>query len=217
MPPEQLRSIFLEDVPHEFLSDLIARLRWIYPQTHRRVYSDFPPPEAHDALGVYRRAMIESSLRELASKYPQIDANVYRNHRKTQNYTELRAGRVVFTESCLHFPQSPVRHADFRAMKSRTLQHSFECIQPDTAIDDGAVFAILGHGPKPGKMFLRDWSNLGFAFVGFPTIDCEAWEFRIELMEAFGRPVVEQTERIQDRVTSTIRARRSAKKSVSGE
>jgi hypothetical protein len=198
--------MFLEDVPLDFLADSVAMLQYLYPEAYRTTYDRFGFPEAHDALGVDRRAMVEGAIRELAGRYPQIQARVLKNHRKTQNYTELRCGRVVITISCLHYPQSRLRPAEFRAQRTLSMQRSISQIQPDLVSETVTVFAVLAHGPKSDTPPHLDWQNLGFAFAGFPTEDCLHWQAQIELMNSFRRSTeADGVEVIEDRTMPIIR------------
>lgn len=189
MSPSELKAMFLKDVPEPFLSDVVALYRSAYAEAFKQEYRRFAFSEAHDVLGHNRRAIIEGSIRDIAARYPQMKAGVYQNKRRTQYYTEIRSGCTVLTVSCLPYPQSQLRKADFRAQYSRTLQHSIGTIQEDTVMADGAVFAVLAHGPLTVNGLKLDWSQLGFAFVGFPTSNFKSWEGKIEMMSAYGRPL----------------------------
>lgn len=219
MLPERLKATFINDVSSEFLSDLIALLKGVYPEAHRQIYSQYDFPEAHDALGVNRRAMIEGSLRELSQRYPHMNATVRQNRKRTQNYTEVRSGRVILTTSCLHYPQSPLRLADFRTRLVRRLQYSIKEIQEDSVVEGGAVFAVIAHGPQAGERLRLDWKELGFAFAGFPTIDGQSWEAQIDLMKAYGHSSSAEdaeTENIEDRISPTIRRKRDQERPETG-
>lgn len=218
MIPKQVQDIFLEDVPAGFLYDYVALIERAFPEAYKVEYQRHSPPEAHDTLGVNRRALIQESLREIvAARYPGMVATVEQNHRKTQNYTEIRSGRVILTSSCLPFPKAQLRRADFRSQLTRTMQHTIAAIREDRVMLDGAVFAVLVHGPRTseedtldwsGERPKLDWSSAGFAFAGFPTTDFRSWAAQIELLHAYSRSDVAKgadVERIEDQIKLGVR------------
>lgn len=193
LTPNELKAIFLKDVPTAFLSDVVMLYRAAYAEAFKQEYRRFAPSEAHDVLGHNRRAIIEGSLRDIVARHHGMKASVQQNRRGTQSYTEIRSGQVVLTESCLPYPQSQLRQADFRGQYARTLQHSIGTIQEDTVIEDGAVFAVLVHGPQMAEGLKLDWVQLGYAFAGFPTTNFRSWEGKIEMMTAYGRPLATES------------------------
>ena len=219
MTPDQLKTAFLEDVPAGFLFDYVALVERAFPEAYKEEYRRRSWPEAHDALGVNRRAMIQESLREIVARYPGMVATVEHNRKKSQYYTEIRSGRVVMTSSCIPFPTAQLKPADFRNQLARTMQHTIPMILEDRVMPNGAVFAVLVHGPQgsegdtPNWTDERpklDWSQVGFAFAGFPTADSRSWVTRIELLKTYSRPPLAQdadVENIQDRVTPNLRTK----------
>lgn len=182
-----MKQLFRANVPDEFLFDWVALLRQMYMESFTTVYGEHKPPEAHDLVGHTRRALIERHFRSLARDQIVMTADTFLNAQKTQYFTEARAGNIVMTQSCLRFLGQTPRHADFRAEYARTRQHTFDEIIPDEVLEEGAVFAILVHGPMP-----NNWRVPAFAYAAFPSDDCRRWVGQIELLHAFSPQVVTQ-------------------------
>lgn len=185
MAPEQIKAAYREDVSDGFLMDWYALVQKAYPDAYKETYGRFLPRQAHDALGINRRAIIEEGLLDIVRRHPGITARETQNKKRTHNYVEVRAGRVVMTESMLPYRNVPLRSADFRAEQALTLQHTIKEIREDLVVEDGAVFAVLAHGPQMTERLKLDWSQNGFAFVGFPTLKGRPWYATIDLDTEF--------------------------------
>jgi len=95
---EELLTIFAEDVPPGYMRDMINLLSASYPRSYTEAYGMFGPNEAHDVLGMIRRARIEEGSREIAARYPNMIATVQTNRKRSQYYiglTQLRPGYSV--------------------------------------------------------------------------------------------------------------------------
>jgi len=184
--PDKLLTVFREHVPDAFLLDWYALIQKAYPEAYKYAYGNYLPRQAEGVLGVHRRAVIEESLIDIVRRYPGMKVYERKSKRNSHNYVEVRAGRVVMTESRLQYRNLQLRSADFRDQYALTLQHTLKEIREDMVIEDGAVFAALIHGPQMNERLQLDWSQCGFQFVGFPSIKFRSWLATMDLVPEFG-------------------------------
>jgi len=219
---EELLTIFAEDVPPGYMRDMINLLSASYPRSYTEAYGMFGPNEAHDVLGMIRRARIEEGSREIAARYPNMIATVQTNRKRSQYYTEIRSGRVVMTTSCLTYPQSALRRAEFRKELNLRGQLVLDGFEDERQHKPGTVFAVIAHGPQniprdddapwEGELPKLDWSGLGFAFAGFPD-GVGYWAARMDLLAGVGVSVDTRSveaEEIEDRIDLQLRSKPKA-------
>lgn len=216
MTREELLAIFAEDVPPGFLRDMVAMLHRVYPESYHEQYSRRSPYEARDTLGINRRADIEGYIREIAARYPGVTTYVRTNRKLSQYYTEIQCGRVVMTQSRLAYQWNVVRPAGFRSELNICGQLPLEGFEDERYHEPGTIYAVLAHGPQvavrdekvtfEGGPPQLDWSDLGFAFVGFPGEEMRSWAARIDLLASVGRTVDRNDiEQIDDRIALQLR------------
>ena len=70
--------------------------------------------EANYLRGHKRRADIESELRSVAVRYPEVEARIELNRTLSAYYTVLSVGRVHLTQSRANNPYQMIQHAIFR-------------------------------------------------------------------------------------------------------
>lgn len=161
-PPDP-RALFRDSVPSGFLEESIRIVDRAYRHAYELCSEHFAEPEAHDILGDMRRGMIEQGWRTAAKAFEGVDATVSKNAGDNCNHTEVTAGRVVLTESCVRWPTEVVRRAIFRDGLARSNQL---VLFPDLwpAPDpDASLFAIVLHGSHPDYP-----DRVAFLEVAFP-------------------------------------------------
>lgn len=208
MTPDNLKAVYREHISDGFLLDWYSLIQKAYPEAYKYAYGTYLPRQAHDVLGIHRRAIIEESLIDIVRRHPGMSVHERKNKKNSHNYVEVRAGRVVMTESALPYRNVPLRPADFRNQYALTLQHTLREIREDLVIEDGAVFAALIHGPQMNEQLQLDWSQCGFLFVGFPSMKCRSWLATIDLVPEFGVRAATRSveaEKIEDQLKPRIR------------
>jgi hypothetical protein len=137
--------------------------------------------EANYLRGHKRRADIESELRGVAARYPEVEASIELNRTLSAYYTVLSAGRVRLTQSRANNPYQMIQHAIFRQDLAAEAQLDLFLPPPPTPLPiDKLLFALLLHGyDKPEK------SKPSFVHIVFPDHLCQFYVARINLLTRF--------------------------------
>jgi hypothetical protein len=167
-----LFSVLEAEVPEGFFHSVIRSFWAAYEVAHNLAFANHAPPEAHDLLPYLRRAKIEESLRDVASRSGLL--NTYeKNEGKNAWYTQVRTSNCVFTASSVEGPQQMVRSAIFRETLAASAQLSLFSSNEEKG---KAFYGILLHGPD-----VLEPSRPAFIRLGFPSKDCKAWVENIDL------------------------------------
>jgi hypothetical protein len=114
--------LFANTVPRKFGFDLMLNVVRQYRDTRAQCEREFERHEAHDVMSTLRRAKIEGAMRVSAAAYPEIKVKVRKNATGGANYTELRVGPFVLTQSAVEAAVEVPREATFRkAYAAKTL------------------------------------------------------------------------------------------------
>jgi hypothetical protein len=176
--PSHLHRLFFESFPAAFLKETVSALE----RSYRLAQEDcmkFDGNEAHDVFSHIRRAHFQTEWRRIAKAYPTLDATSVENEAGNAFHTKVRGGSIVLTESAVNASTEIPRRALFRATYARRPQMAFTSF----GIDDppppaeASAYAILAHGPRGAGRIVSPH----FAFVGFPTADCDEYVHRISL------------------------------------
>jgi hypothetical protein len=173
MPSE----IFDECFPLEAQRVAVSVVVDAYARAHEECEAMFQPPERSDVSAIVRRGFIEQDLRDAMTR-EKLTAAAVKNSKGTSSHTRVTAGRVVLTESCVHSVNEMVRDAEFRSAYSATPQ--LLLLEENLVDDDGAVYAILIHGPHPEFA-----DQPGFVHVVFPSPNLEYYQDQIDLLGRF--------------------------------
>lgn len=178
-----LFELTVAELPRKMVRELLQVLPLIYRDAYSRSFEDpaWEHSEAHDLCGHIRRTLVESRLRKIAIQNG-LYAKPFRNFRATSNYTLVRAGRLVITQSAIQHEAQMVRPAMFRRQHSAINRVLAQPTLPELEIHPpelfarGEVYAILFHGPRWGSP-----NELGFVTIGFPCSDSETTLYRFPL------------------------------------
>ena len=122
---------------------------------------------AHDALQIWRRALVEANLRNIAPRFGAT-ATAELNSTKNHSHTSIQAGRFILTESAVETPGQVVRKAEFRATYARYNQFSF--FDDTSPPQEGApIYCILLHGVSDDPRVPL------FVQIKFPGPDCRGY------------------------------------------
>ncbi len=178
-PPHKASRLFLSHVPAGFLRGSLRLLFNVYRTACAECSERHPPPECHDLLPHFRRALLEAAWRELAGRTEGVDAYTAGNAGRRSFHTVIRSGSVLLTASAVDAPKRLVRPAEFRQTYARSNQlYLFDHPLPPSP--DADLYAILIHGPSD------DMFRLGFAHVVFPAPECDRYLGRIDLFRCLG-------------------------------
>jgi hypothetical protein len=165
-----LFDAFAAAMPLTFLEGVKSVMHQLYEEAHHAMHQDplLGSPEAAYATPHYRRALIETRLRQEAQK-SGLAATVQTNSAQSAEFTAIKAANFVITESFVNQPSGRVRYAKFRqdycALNKLLSQMPIEGIDTSDMLTytDGAVYCIMLHGPD-----FHDRSKLGFVDWAFP-------------------------------------------------
>ena len=174
-----LEQVFFEAFPDEFLRNLIRLLGHSYKAAHDKCRAEYPYSEAHDLRPHLRRADIERNVRDLTTRYAEIEADAEPNPRKTSFYTLVSSNRIVLTLSAVAHPKILVRRAHFRDTYAQTSQlHLFKKRQEPPP--GAKIYALLLHGPDR-----KDPSRPAFMQVAFPDKKLTRYLYAIDLFARY--------------------------------
>ena len=175
----QHRDIFDEYVAQAFLHNTCKMVIEAYENAFEDCESRFDRPEAHDALPILRRALIEQNWRALANRFQGIRGTARTNKTESNYHTRISAGPVILTESAVDSPSAIVRQAGFRLSYAGAEQQLVLGNLVDST-QGSNLFAILIHGAHP-----KNPSLPGFIHIVFPAADCNSYIDRINLLDRF--------------------------------
>jgi hypothetical protein len=185
--PSELQHMFFDSVPGTFLTETVRCLLRSY-RFAQDACTQYDSPEAHDVFSHVRRAHFQGDWRRTAQPFDRLHAAAVRNKSKNAYHTRVTAGRVILTESAVCSPGDVPRSAHFRKTYARRAQTAFpwQGIESKPA-PDAPLYALLIHGPtRAGRVAVPE-----FAFIGFPTPECDDYVSRIDLRHVLDRVLPE--------------------------
>ena len=197
--------LFDECVPEQFQRDSLRCLIQAYQIADDRCRREFDHAEAHDLRGHERRAVFDRDWRNLAQRHGA-HATAEMNAGNNCYHTRVVIGRVIWTSSVVEAPTTLPRQASFRETYARTGQFTLFGTDAPPPID-APLYAILIHAPCED-----DPSRPAFAYVGFPTPNCDGWVDKIDLFGRFNELVLPVSqvaeETIEDAIQPQLRTRK---------
>lgn len=164
-------NLFLEDVPEDFLRDVVKALNTLHASTYDET-SQFPIEYQRYVRPHLLRAQAEMAFLTAARRYEL--ASDLRKNRSEDAHALAMTDRFTMTLSRTTAPNDAPRWARFRADYSRIANYrlpgpDFADEQPPIAIreDDPRLFVVITHGWKAG----REWRDLGFVYANFLGLD----------------------------------------------
>jgi hypothetical protein len=138
---------FNQHVPEMFLKDVVRGIEESYraARTARDAYG-LGQPHAEWNEPYIRRALIESRMQEVASKYKSLAVDVVFAGRQSSPYVVVKAGPIVLTESMVDGRCQLPREAAFRKQNARFNYGLFSQYEEELP-DDTPIYAILSHVP----------------------------------------------------------------------
>lgn len=137
--------------------------------------ADLPRTEQRDAFGNLQRARFEYGWRTAVGALDGVEAAVKPNSAGTSSFTQVRIGKLLFTQSSIEARGCLPRKADFRTELSQQLGFWSRQEDPDT------IFAILVHAHD------KDFNLFHLAAV-IPNAKCTAMLAKLPLDELLIRP-----------------------------
>lgn len=174
-----LSQAFFDAFPDEFCRNLIRLLAQVYKTANDKCKAEYPHSEAHDLRPHVRRAELERDVRDLTTRYGEIEARPELNPRGTSFYTLISCNQVVLTLSAVAHPSVLVRRAMFRETYAQSSQ--LNLYKRNLEPPPGAkVYALLLHGPAR-----KDPSRPGFMHIAFPDKKLRKYLFSIDLFAKY--------------------------------
>jgi hypothetical protein len=173
---ERYERLYDESIPPDLGREILRLLAKNFDRVRDFVELHWQGPEAHDLIGVVRRAYIEQDLRAVAGRTPGVTATFEQTGGGRSHYTAISAGRLVITASCTETPQAMPRSAEFRSHNAEALQLNFFRSNVKLA-DADVVYGIL--------VYSGVGRRLTFAALGFPDRDCDGWLHSVDLRRKY--------------------------------
>ena len=182
-PYKGLLDLVSVELPQKWVMEVMRVWPQLYKEAYERSFNDpaYDTTEGHDKIGVERRALCEKQFRRISVDHG-LDAKAIPNRRKTSYYSLLRSGRLILTQSAVQHEWQMARPAMFREQHAALNEFfmsptlfDWERALPNLS-DPGCPYAVLFHGPAPGKP-----SELGFLVLGFPREGKRDTPFRFPL------------------------------------
>lgn len=157
-----LDKAFKEEIPLDFLKDIVEKLPEVYRESYKEVNDKFFPAQAKDLLPHFRRAKIDELLINIVASYNNLDASIHKNEAKNCHHTEVQVGSIVLTANAVSRQREMVRDARFRKTLAEPNQ-LWLLPNMDNRQRGDTCFGMILHGPMP-----NDQSKVAFVCLGFP-------------------------------------------------
>jgi hypothetical protein len=157
-------DIFRRDMPPMYLRDCVLGLFEDYLSSAEFCADRFELTEAVNVLPFWRRAMVESRLRENARQHKSMKVSCDKDASGFWNHTVVSFGDCIMTQSTARHPDELLRHSYAREAyaepdNQKYLDASF---QPVTPSRRGFVYAVLVHGRDPDEKFFPAFARIVF-------------------------------------------------------
>lgn len=204
-PTDQLSAntrAWLEDVPDRFGLDLTRLIREAFWQAWDKD-RDLLPGARRDKYPLDRRALIETALYNLVSRYSGMRALERTNECKNYHHVEITCGRIVMIPAAVESYGDLVRKAIYRHALANDAQQAFEGFKRDEEpVPNNALLAVVLYGPSSAYPRQRDEATPGFVVVRFPARGFTGYgEGRLNLLQRLvdyergqRRPAVDEPE-----------------------
>lgn len=192
-----LRNKVETEIPSKFLRDFCLvqpRLYDLARQTSSEYLNN--RAERNYLYPHFRRALVEQSMIELASQYPDAKVHERFTGNKSSFFREVHFGSIALTASFVRSPEKLVRRADFRLTRAKSNQLSLFEVEEELTSD--YFYAILLHGSH------YQGSRSTFTYLAFPSPDLQGYVEKIDLIQHCSINAnniePEDIEKIEDRV-----------------
>jgi hypothetical protein len=184
--PSWPARVFLASVPQGLLLDIPRVVRDATRQAYLRD-SDLLPGVRRDKFPIDRRALVETSVHALATRYAGHGVTAMEKTNKTHNYShiELVSGCVVMIPAAVEADDSLVRDADYRTSLAKNPQLAFSGagFHPDATPRGDGLLAVVLYGPSSHYPNAAEDLGPAFVVVRFPADDWSCYvEGRVDLL-----------------------------------
>ncbi len=186
MTGEDLEALTFRHLPKTFLQRVLQAVYLAHRVATDECRSQFPPEEATNVVGFYRRGKLEAYLRDAAKSFPGIEPHTAKADHSNWNHVEIRGGPVVLTEHSVQWPGAVVTHADWRMNLARSNQ--IRLWGDDLIPDDAPLYVVLLHSPS---RWLQAEDALKYGHLpqschlAYPSPDFDDYQHMINLFYLF--------------------------------
>lgn len=142
----RLIPYFDSQTPVGLLERIVEIILRSYESAFDHCDGSFASPEAHDLIGHYRRATIETALGALEASFP-IDVPKPTNATDSAHHAEVRYRNTVLTQHKIEKERAPIPHAEFRATLAIDSTVPMFYIPPEMG-DPSSLWAAVVHGSR---------------------------------------------------------------------
>ena len=179
-----LSNFVFTQFPENIITFILQSIVLIYQDSYDYVFTNFEKEQAIDLLCNYRRGKIESFLKLLPNRFPELNVECKINDSFNSHHIEIGINNIVFTQSFTQFQDEKVRKAIFRNDLSE-FNEQFELEFPEYPIQEKSkkCYAILNHGADG-----REPKRPQFFQLIFPPSNSENIAAPIDLMKLYNIP-----------------------------
>lgn len=173
--------LFLSCLPPTFLLDVPKIIRESTLLAFKRD-TELLQGVRRDKYPIDRRALIETGLYNLATRYDGVHAVERKNAGNNYSHVELICRRLVLIPAAVESPGDMIRHAVYRHSLALNPQQAFAGMSDDTIVGD-ALLGVVLYGPSSEYPKRQEAATPGFVIVRFPANDWSCYvEGRVDLL-----------------------------------
>jgi hypothetical protein len=178
-------SLFLRSVPEGFLLDTPRLVRQAIQQAFKRD-TELLPGARRDKFPIDRRALVETALFNLGSKYAADGMHAVERKNEGNNYShiEIMCGKVVMIPAAVDSEREIVRDASYRRSLAEKPQLAFaNMAESNEPLPENALLGVILYGPSSDYPRTIEQATPGFVIVRFPASDWSCYvEGRVDLL-----------------------------------
>ena len=168
-----LKEMLIEDLPPNFITELIGSMESIYPTSCAKMEQDdeLGEEQAKAVLGHYRRGLAETQFERIAIKHA-LSNELIQPAGGGCKHISVQVGRFRF-DMC-HVPSQDAFPQDSDNRKQSSKVNEFipqlSLFEEQVAPDSRKIFGVIIHSEIPGEK-----NKLGSIKIGIPNHDWDGW------------------------------------------
>ena len=169
----RLKNMLIEDLPSEFVTELIWEMKTIYPASLAAMIQDrsLGDEQKKAVLGHYRRGLAETQFDRIAIKHG-LSNELVQPAGGGCKHVSVQVGR--FRLDMCHVPSQDAfpQHSDDRKQSSKVNKFipQLSLFEEQVAPDSRKIFGVIIHSEVPGEK-----DKLGSIKIGIPNHDWDGW------------------------------------------
>lgn len=196
----RLFNITMENLPLNFLEEIISGINWSYQESDSRVKNDkaLGQLEANYMRGHHRWSLSHKKFQE-AAQLADLPVDISENSTKSHSYALVKTGDFALTVSHVDSPQTLPQSAKFRSQHADINQFLPQLLlfKQNSKPRKGIFYAMILHGAT------YEEQNLPFIRVAFPNEECKGYVANFDIYDLLEAKVRIQESQVKD-ISDTI-------------